>query len=85
VWVSFFVFVDWDDDIAELGEKIAEGAQGEIFLIRTRRPEEAARNETAVLKVYGVWKTCNSNGPPACSSKLLLLEIILMNLVGVLL
>jgi serine/threonine protein kinase len=45
-------FMDWDDDIAELGEKIAEGAQGEIFLIRSRRPEEAARNETAVLKVF---------------------------------
>jgi serine/threonine protein kinase len=43
-------FKDWNDDVVELGEKIAEGAQGEIFLIRV--PGDAALNEVGVLKLF---------------------------------
>lgn len=45
-------FVDWNADKYAVGEKIAEGAQGEIFKLRPLHTDDPHLTETAVLKVF---------------------------------
>lgn len=52
-WLQFFV--DWDADRVEVGEKIAEGAQGEICAMRIlgeREHGEVDMDSWTVLKVF---------------------------------
>ena len=45
-------FEDWNEAVVEVGEKIAEGAQAAIHRVRWIRPEDAHRNDKAVVKVF---------------------------------
>ena len=78
-WSPFF-FYDWGDEL-EVGEKIAEGGQAEIFNAVVTWSHSGRKNEY-VLKVFKEgWvfcDTCRNNGPSACSRIVLVVAHILL-------
>ncbi|KAG0600497.1 hypothetical protein M758_11G039100 [Ceratodon purpureus] len=68
-------FIDWDEDVVELGEKIAEGGQGAIHHLRWLRPEGAEWNGYMVVKVFKLegWslEALHQQWPPAMLHKII--------------